>query len=145
MPTTWFLVANASHAKLYATTGSKKTLALIKDLDHPESRQKNAELVTDRPGHMQSSGNGHGARQPQTSPKEHEADRFAQELARELNHGRSTNQFERIVLVAPSAFMGLINGKIDKHTAGLVVDRLEKDYTQASDKELAVHLAARAS
>lgn len=143
MPITWFLVANASHAKFYAATGANKSLALIKDLDHPESRQKNAELVTDRSGHMQSSGNGHGARQPQTRPKEHEADRFAQELAHELNHGRSTNQFGRIVLVAPSAFMGLINGKIDKHTASLVVERFDKDYTQASAKELAVHLASR--
>lgn len=140
MPTTWFLVANASHAKLYAKNGSKKDLALIKDLDHPESRQKNAELVTDRAGHMQSSGNGHGARQPQTSPKEHEAGRFAQELARELNHARSTNRFDRIVLVAPSAFMGLLNGKLDKHTANRVTGRLEKDYTQASVKDLAQHL-----
>ena len=143
MPTTWFLVANSSRAKLYATTGSKKTLALIKDLEHPESRQKNAELVTDRAGHMKSSGNGQGARQPQTSPKEHEADRFAQELARELNQGRNSNQFARLVLVAPSSFMGLINAKIDKHTASLVVDRYDKDYTQASDKELAVHLDSR--
>ena len=36
-------------------------------------------------------------------------------------------------LVAPSAFMGLLNGKLDKHTANLVTGRLEKDYTQVLD------------
>ena len=140
MTTTWFLVANASHAKLFASTGTYKNLELIKELMHPESRQKNADLVSDRAGHMQSSGNGLGARQPQTSPKEHEADRFAQELARELNHGRRTNQFVRLVLISPSAFMGLINGKLDKHTEALIAERYEKDYTQATIKELIKHL-----
>lgn len=140
MPTTWFLVANASNAKLFATTGTIKHLELSKEFTHPQSRQKNADLVSDRAGHMQSSGNGLGARQPATTPKEHEAERFAQELARELNHGRRTNQYERLVLIAPSAFMGLINAKLDKQTDSLVVDRHEKDYTQSTVRELVKHL-----
>jgi protein required for attachment to host cells len=140
MTTTWFLVANASHAKLYASVGNHKSLELIKELEHPESRKRNAELVSDRAGHMQSSGNGLGAHQPQTTPKQREADLFAQELARDLNHGRSTNRFGRLVLIAPSAFMGLLNGKIDKPTAALIVERYEKDYTQTTSKELLKHL-----
>ena len=50
MAITWILVANASQAKLYANTGPKKGLALVKDLKHPESREKAADLVSDRPG-----------------------------------------------------------------------------------------------
>jgi protein required for attachment to host cells len=138
--TTWILVANASLAKIYANQGPKKGLKVLKELEHPESRQKNADLVTDRPGHMQGVGNGHGAFQPQTDPKLNAAQHFAQELAREFNHGRSTNQFERAILVAPPSFMGLINDKLDGHTANLVSDRFEKDYTKASEKELAGHL-----
>lgn len=138
---TWILVANASKARLYANTGPKKGLELLKELDHPESRQKNADLVTDRSGHMQSAGNGHGARQPQTEPKHNEARHFALELARELNHGRATNRYNRAILVAPPAFMGLLNGAIDGPTAQIVSDRFEKDYTKATDKELAGHLA----
>jgi protein required for attachment to host cells len=140
--TTWILVANASLAKIYANQGPKKGLKVLKELEHPESRQKNADLVTDRPGHMQGVGNGHGAFQPQTDPKLNAAQHFAQELAREFNHGRSTNQFERAILVAPPSFMGLINDKLDGHTANLVSDRFEKDYTKASEKELAGHLGS---
>ena len=48
--TTWILVANASLAKFYANAGPNKGLALMKEIRHPESRQKNSDLVTDRPG-----------------------------------------------------------------------------------------------
>lgn len=138
--TSWILVANASKAKLFANHGPKKGLELLKEMIHPESRQKNAELVTDRPGFMQSSGNGHGSRQPATEPKQNEARNFAQELAQELQHGRSTNQYNRAILVAPPAFMGLLNNQLDGPTAQIVSDRFEKDYTKASEKELCSHL-----
>ena len=143
MATTWILVANASQAKLYANTGPRKGLVLIKDLQHPESREKAADLVSDRPGQMHSPGVGQRASQPKTDPKTNEARSFAQELARELNHGRSSGQLERIILVAPPAFMGLINEKLDGPTANMVSDRFEKGYTKTPEKELAGHLESR--
>lgn len=138
--TTWILVANASQAKIYANGGPKKGLKLVKELTHPESREKGSELVSDRPGQMHSPGNGHRASQPRSGPKTNEARHFALELARELNHGRSTLQFERAIIVAPPAFMGLLNEKLDGPTANLITDRFEKDYTKSTDKELTGHL-----
>lgn len=140
MVKTWILVANASHARIYFRNGAKQELALVKELVHPESRMKNAELVTDRAGYMQGTGNGHGSRQPQTEPKQNEAIHFAQELAHELNQGRCSQQFERIILVAPPAFMGLIGDKMDDQTGKLVTERVSKDYTHSTEKELAGHL-----
>ncbi len=140
--TTWILVANASQAKIYANGGPKKGLNLVKELAHPESREKSSDLVSDRPGQMHSPGNGHRATQPKNDPKTNEARNFAQELARTLNHGRSTQQFHRAILIAPPAFMGLLNEKLDGPTANLVTERFEKDYTKATDKELAGHLEA---
>ena len=140
MSTTWILVANASQAKLYVNTGPNKGLQLLKGLMHPESREKASDLVSDRPGQMHSAGTGQRASQPKTDPKTNEARHFALELARELNHGRSSGQVERLILVAPPAFMGLLNEKLDGPTANLVSDRFEKDYTKAPDKELAGHL-----
>jgi protein required for attachment to host cells len=138
--TTWILVANSSVAKLYANDGPKKGLTLVKELEHPESRQKNSDLVTDRPGHMQSAGLGHGARQPQTAPKQNEAHRFALQLAGELNSGRTANQVQRIILVAPPAFMGMINNAMDSKTSQMVSNRFEKDYTKTPETKLAGHL-----
>lgn len=142
MAITWILVANASLARLYEHPGPNKGLRLVKELTHPESRLKNADLVTDRPGSMASAGNGQGAKQPQTLPKDHEARVFAQELAHQLYDGRTRNAFGRAIVFAPPGFMGLLNGVIDHPTAQLISDRFEKDYTKSTDPQLRERLAA---
>ena len=141
MAITWILVANASLAKLYANLGPHKGLQLVKELIHPESRQKNSELVSDRAGAM-SGGGGGGSMQPQTLPKQHEAKVFAQEIAQELYHGRTVNAFKRAIIVAPPAFMGMLNTVIDGPTAQLISERFEKDYTKCSEPELNERLAS---
>ena len=140
MTTSWILVANASTARIFSNNGPKKGLKLVKELNHPESRQKSSDLVTDRPGHMQGFGNGHGSRQPATTPKEYEIEKFAQEIAKELDHGRTTNDFERLIVVASSPFIGTLNGRLSDHVRGMVSDSVEKDYTKSTPKELAGHL-----
>jgi protein required for attachment to host cells len=142
MAITWILVANASLAKLYANLGPNKGLTLVKELIHPESRQKNSDLVTDRAGAMASVGNGSGSRQAQTLPKTHEAKVFAQEIAQELYHGRATNAFGRAIVFAPPAFMGMLNSVLDNPTAQLITDRFEKDYTKEPEPVLRERLAS---
>jgi hypothetical protein len=85
MSITWVMVANASQAKLFSNTGPQRGLTLIKELLHPESREKTSNLVSDRSG--SNAGTGHGAFMQATDPKHHEAERFAQELTRELEQG----------------------------------------------------------
>lgn len=133
--TTWIVVANSSCARIYANEGPNKGLASVKELEHPESRQKSTDLVTDRAGMM-----GHGTRHAQIDPKTYEARAFAQELARELYQGRVKGQYERAILIAPPGFMGLINEKLDTPTNQLVSDRFEKDYTKYNPRELAAQL-----
>ena len=142
MAITWILVANASLAKLYANLGPNKGLTLVKELIHPESRQKNGELVSDRSGAMGAVGSGGGSMQPQTLPKQHEAKVFAQEIAQTLYQGRTSNAFKRAILVAPPAFMGLLNAVIDGPTAQLITDRFEKDYTKTPENELGDRLGS---
>ena len=142
MAITWILVANASLAKLYANLGPNKGLTLVKELIHPESRQKNGELVSDRSDAMGAVGSGGGSMQPQTLPKQHEAKVFAQEIAQALYQGRTSNAFKRAILVAPPAFMGLLNAVIDGPTAQLITDRFEKDYTKTPENELGDRLGS---
>jgi len=142
MVITWILVANASLAKLYANLGPNKGLTLVKELIHPESRQKNSELVTDRSGSMASVGNGQGSRQPQTIPKTHEAKVFAQQIAQELYLGRAKNEFSRAIVFAPPAFMGMLNSVLDTPTAQLITDRFEKDYTKEPEPVLRERLGS---
>lgn len=142
MSTTWILVSNASTGKLLRNAGPNKGIELVREFFHPQSREKNGDLVSDRPGRNPGAGNGHGSFVPATLPKEHEADVFAIELARELEAGRVGNQYSRLVIVAPPAFMGQLNQHLNHAVKGLVSDTLEKDYTRATDKELGQHLAS---
>lgn len=133
MSKTWIVVGNGSQARIYERN---KGLALVAQFEHPESRMKRAELVTDRPGHMQSVGNGHGARQFPTDPKEHEIEVFAIEIAKFLDHSRSLNKFDRLVLVASNSFLRFLKQHLPNGTAGLLWETIEKDYTKAADKEI---------
>lgn len=140
MGNTWILVANASTAHLYLNTGPRKGLKKIKEFDHAASREKGSRLVSDRPGHNQSHGNGHGSLVPATDPKQNEARHFALELAKTLEQGRKVNEYQRLILVAPPSFMGMLKGSLDGHVLDKVSDSFEKDYTKATEKELASHL-----
>lgn len=140
MSTNWILVANASIARLFVNHGPKKGIQLIKELHHPESREKGSDLVSDRPGHYQGHGNGRGSFSPAIDPKQNEAERFALTLARELEQGRAANSYERLILVVSSPFMGVLNSKLGNHVRDLITDSVEKDYTKATEKELTGHL-----
>ena len=139
--TTWILVANSSYARILVNDGPKKGLKLVKELEHPESREKRSNLVTDRPGQNVGGGAaGRGAFVSQTDPSKHEAENFALELAKELEHGRVTNSYDRLILVVSSPFLGHLNNRLGSHVQALVSDTIEKDYTKEPEKALAKHL-----
>lgn len=138
MSITWIMVANASQAKFFANHGPNKGLELLKELEHPESREKTSNLVSDRSG--ANSGTGHGAYIQATDPKHHEAERFAQEVARELDEGRLKNAYDRLILVASAPFMGLVNNRLSGLVRSKVSESIDKDYTRLPVKDLAGHL-----
>ncbi len=140
MSTTWILVANAARARLFENTGIGKGLNLLSELEHPESRVKGADLVSDRAGFMQSAGNGHGSRQPAIDPKQNEAEHFAQEIAHTLESGRGQNKYERLILVAGSPFLGTLKGRLSNQVLAMTSDTLEKDYTSNNEREIGKHL-----
>ena len=138
MSITWIMVANASQAKLFANHGPKKGLQFIKELVHPESREKTSNLVSYRSGSH--TGTGHGAFVQATDPKHHEAERFAQEVTRELDEGRVNNAYDRLILVASAPFMGLVNSRLPELVRSKLSESIDKDYTRLPVKDLAGHL-----
>ena len=136
MDNTWILVANGSEAHLYATERIGDKMTCLKNFSHPESRAKGSELASDRPGHSQSKGTGRGTMGDPADPKYYEANRFAGELASELNAGRKTNNYRRLVLVAGPHFNGLLNTHLNEHTRAMVVNYINKDFTGSSERDL---------
>jgi protein required for attachment to host cells len=141
MANTWLIVANASQATLYETESKPKTLKLLKEFLHPASRAKGSELASDRPGHFQAEARGmegttHGSFNEPIDPKSYEQERFAIELAGELEAGRTANSYKNLIIVASPHFHGLLNKHLNQHVAGMVSRHVEKDYTAETTEGL---------
>lgn len=136
MSTTWILVANASRARLFENTGINKGLKLVSEFEHPASRMKASDLVTDRPGHMPRSGNSQGAAQPPTDPKQNEAEHFAKDIANTLEMGRGQNGYERLIVAAAAPFLGVLKGHLSEGVTSLMSDSVNKDLTAVPAQEL---------
>lgn len=146
---TWILVANSSKAKIFTINKSKfldgkEKPILIKEFTHPESRKRDIELTSDRPGHYQArDGGGHGSYNEPTEPKEYEAEVFAREVYRVLDAGRLANLYKELVLVVPPHFYGLLNKHLHNPLEQLIVKVIEKDYTKTPEKTLEEHLKSQ--
>ncbi len=141
MANTWLIVANASQATIYETEKNPKTLKLIKEYLHPASRAKGSELASDRPGHFQQEARGregttHGAFNEQINPKDYEHERFAIELAKDLDAGRTANDYDDLIIIASPHFHGLLNKHLNEQVAGMVSRHIDKDYTAETTEGL---------
>lgn len=141
MKNTWLLIANGSEARLFETEYRPKSLSLLQEFNHPESREKGGDLASDKAGHYQgdtASGAAatHGAFSEPTDPKSYEMERFAGELAKTLDAGRNTNRYQHLIVAASPRFHGILNKKMNSHTANLVDKHINKDLTSLKEDEL---------
>jgi protein required for attachment to host cells len=136
METKWIIVANASSARIFSMNTVHK-LILIKELNHPESRKKDSELMSGSLGRYKVRGGaGGGNFSSRTDPKKSEVDHFAKELAELLEHGRTTNDFDSIILVTPPTFHGLLNKHFTPYLLAKISKVIPKDYPHMNEREL---------
>lgn len=143
MATTWVLVAHEAGARIFDNHGPGKGLGLVEEIDHPEGRMRSGELVSDRPGRSfrRDSGDPRRASMSQDEgPRERLVSDFARDLAEQLQQARVQNRYQRLVLVAPPKFLGLLRSSLDGPTAQLVVGSLAKDLAARKEEELVEHL-----
>jgi protein required for attachment to host cells len=137
MGRTWVVVSDACRARLFRL-GPRRQWQLIRELAHPESRAKGRDILTDRPGRMKQSGSpDRPAMELTKPPHEVESERFAHEIARVLELGLAENAYDRLALVAPPHFLGLLRATINHSVAKHVELTFDKDYTALQPKDLA--------
>lgn len=148
---TWVLISDASRARLFQAGehGARQLgLTLLRRFEHPESRERNLDLVTDRPGRtqqsispnmraggQQSTGN-RSAMEPPTPPKKIEQEGFARELAHELEKGLHDNAYVNLIVAANPEFLGMLRGAMSDQVKKHVTASLDKDYTAMDVREL---------
>ncbi|HEY0720166.1 MAG TPA: host attachment protein [Gammaproteobacteria bacterium] len=143
MQNSWVLVANGSQARIFNLDEPKKSITLIKEFTHPESRMKTDKLSSDRSGHFMSSGTqGSGSFNEAIDPKSYEFERFAMELAKALDEGRAANKFGKVVLVASPHFLGLIKQNMSEQLSKAISHTIQKDYTAVTERDMLEQLKA---
>ncbi|OWV29752.1 host attachment protein [Halomonas campaniensis] len=129
--TTYIVVADAARARIF--TRDALTLAEKESMVHAEGRLHEGDLVTDGRGdvHESMSTTSRSAGEEGTATK-HENELFAKEVAQRLYNARVGNSMEKLIMVAPPKFLGLLREKLDGPTQKLVIHSLSKDLSKAS-------------
>lgn len=156
----WILVADASRARVFRDAvflrneETVKGYDLIQSLEHPESRAKSRDLMSDATGRKPvgpSKGNSYGGpsasrsygrpgAEPDTDPKAVEAEKFARELAHLLESKLNEHSYDSLVVAAPPHFLGLLKQTVNKQVANRVQLWLNKDLTKLEKQELETHV-----
>lgn len=141
--TTWVVVADASRARIFAQQKKHGELAEVDDMVHPGARLVDSELTTDRRGAGHGAfGQGSHAMDARTDAHRHEAEAFAREVNARLQAGRARGDFDRLVLMAPPAFLGELRAQLDESLRKEVVAELHKDLVRHPVETVREHLLA---
>ena len=133
------VVAEQSRARFFIQAGAGKTLRELADLTNPEGRLHEQDLLSDRPGRsFDSKGTGRHAMEPKMGAKKHSAIRFAQEICTYLETNR--DEYDKLILIAPPEFLGLLRGKLPDALAQLVSKEINKDIVRKDIKEIQQYL-----
>jgi protein required for attachment to host cells len=138
----WILVCDAARGRLFEHHSNKPSWRLVEEFDHPASRDKATELVSDHSGQRSSQGASthHNALAPSSSPKEVEKGHFAHVLATRLDHGMRSQEFRRWVLVAPPQFLGMMKHELTSELEKHLMTTVDKDLSHLDARALAVKL-----
>lgn len=142
-PSIWIIIASASQVHFYSTKKVGGNMHYIESMDHPQSREKREDMVTDRPGMGHNYGAGYGSLPASSDPKEVENERFAKEVSHHLRDHALKDHFDRLVIVAPPQFMGKLLNHADSHWHDKIYLRIEKDYVHVPEHELPNYLEAQ--
>ncbi|MFB9868686.1 host attachment protein [Vreelandella sulfidaeris] len=129
--TTYIVVADAARARIFTRDGM--TLTEQESLVHAAGRLHEGDLITDQRGDVQESMSSTSRSSGQEDvASQHENELFAKEVASHLYSARVDNRLEKLIVVAPPKFLGLLRDKLDGPTQKLVIHSLSKDLSKAS-------------
>ncbi len=135
------VVADRSEARFYDSLRPGASLTLVRRIDDPLARVQDQEILADRPGRVFDhapavSGRRGAVPRHDTSgerrPRKHQATLFARRVVAELDSAQQEKRVDRIALIAPPAFLGLVRSEMSKELRGCVVIEVPKNLLRES-------------
>jgi len=147
------VVADEGEARFYNATRPDGRLKEVGRLEDPSARLHDRDLKSDRPGRVfdhAPTGTGrrgavaHHAVGGEARPRKHEARLFARRIVQQLKRAQLEERFERIVLMAGPAFLGVLRQALPKSLRSMVVAEVPKDLLHEADEAVQAHLPREA-
>lgn len=144
MGSTWVLIADSSHARIFEAESSKGPLKELTDLVFPEGRLHAQKLTSDLPGRsFDSKGSGRHDLEERTDIKESEAINFARIINEYLEQSRVKGSFRRLVVAATPSFLGILRKTLNTNTSKLVTQEIGKNLVKLDVDDVRKHLPER--
>ncbi|MEA5445577.1 host attachment protein [Gammaproteobacteria bacterium AB-CW1] len=141
MPLTWVVVADASRGRILHFKGHVSGLEEIHDLVNPEGRLRSRDLVSDKHGNTHDRKGVGSPQMGEHAEAAHQVEKaFANELGKTLGKLTREAGVEKLILAAPPRFLGDLRRSLDKQTASLVTQEINKDISTLSLDQIKTHL-----
>ncbi|HLD99501.1 MAG TPA: host attachment protein [Bdellovibrionota bacterium] len=137
----WIVLVNKSLALVYQKYSAGKEIRLIERIEHPEGRLKRHEIDSDKPGRSfgPSMVRRH-AYDNAINAVDHKAQQFMSEIASLLDHGRSEDRYDWLVIVANSRMHGLLKKELKKPILNRIAKTVSRDFNYVNEHEIPAHL-----
>lgn len=141
MSGTWIVVADSSRARFFTLGSRREPLQELDGMVHAEGRMYERDEVSDRQGGI-AGGHGEGDHtfEAPTDLKHHEAEVFARQIAEKLEQGRVDHKYDKLILVAAPAFLGVLRNILNQHVQDLIYNSLDKNLVAETEAEIREHL-----
>ncbi len=137
MSKTWVLIADSARARLFEIEPSDKGLSEVACFNNPDGHALGRGTATDRlPRVNESVGPVRHAIEPHTSLREKSTDHFAHGLSETLERGYHDHLYERLVLVAPDRFLGMLHKNFSKTLIACIAGEVRHNLTALPVSEL---------
>jgi len=131
----WIVVADSSRARIFGARNRGAELTELEVMYHPESRMRDQDLQTDRPGRMYSMQGDFRSSTEQPPARKMEAERFAQELVEYLDKKHHEHHFEHLILAASPNFLGHLRHEFSDRLRKAVDYEISKDFSHLEKAE----------
>ena len=139
----WVMVADKSKARIFTVADPRGALLDEVVLEHPQARQREQALTSDRPGRsFDSKGQGRHAMGASVEPDQQETIRFAKQITDHVQAAHNEGRCDRLLLVAGPPLLGLLREPL-KTLTGLRISEIEKNLGQYDAREIRKHLPER--
>jgi protein required for attachment to host cells len=145
---TRIVVADQSEARFYNLEHLDAPLRLVGKLTDPKAHLHDRDLKSDRPGrvfdHAPTEGRrgavAHHGTDGERSPRQHEAKLFAGRIAEELAASARDGQFQRLIVMAGPAFLGLLRATWPPGLRSVIAAEVPKDLIHEPESAIRSHL-----